>query len=250
MDWNAVSVRELLQGISEDGWGGPRSLSEFLAPRFFSVPRGLRDWTLRLKANAYLYRCNYLLLACLAALACCLRSPLALAGVLAAVWALLMTSDSFCSTTNDSLLRAIRRLHAPTALRLRARAMAAAPDGSLGLKRRPNRQLLLLAVPRRVAVLLALLLASLLLRLSAAWLDMARALALALGLPLMHATLRVPNLKSRMASAKHEFRAMWRGYQATMQASLAGAGAGGLGGPGPGAGPSFLGSGAVTDFSR
>lgn len=30
---------------------------------------------------------------------------------------------------------------------------------------------------------------------------------------LLHAVFRAPNLKSRMASARQEFRAVWRGYQ-------------------------------------
>ena len=30
---------------------------------------------------------------------------------------------------------------------------------------------------------------------------------------LLHAALRQPNLKARLASARDEFRAVWRGYQ-------------------------------------
>ena len=30
---------------------------------------------------------------------------------------------------------------------------------------------------------------------------------------LLHAVFRMPNLKARMASARQEFRAVWRGYQ-------------------------------------
>ena len=33
------------------------------------------------------------------------------------------------------------------------------------------------------------------------------------GAVLLHAVFRAPNLKARMASARHEFRAAWRGYQ-------------------------------------
>ena len=29
---------------------------------------------------------------------------------------------------------------------------------------------------------------------------------------LIHATMRTPNLKARLASAREEFRAVWRGY--------------------------------------
>lgn len=33
------------------------------------------------------------------------------------------------------------------------------------------------------------------------------------GAVLLHAVFRAPNLKARMASARQEFRAVWRGYQ-------------------------------------
>lgn len=36
--------------------------------------------------------------------------------------------------------------------------------------------------------------------------------ALALGLILLHATFRSPNLKARLSSVNEEFRAVWRGY--------------------------------------
>lgn len=41
-------------------------------------------------------------------------------------------NDSFASGLNDRLLRLVLRIHRPTAQRLRARAIAAQPEGSLG----------------------------------------------------------------------------------------------------------------------
>ncbi|KAI8474089.1 MAG: hypothetical protein J3K34DRAFT_518404, partial [Monoraphidium minutum] len=49
-----------------------------------------------------------------------------------------------------------------------------------------------------------------------AWLALLGGLLLGVALPLVHATFRSPNLKARLASAREEFRAVWRGYQADL----------------------------------
>lgn len=88
--------------------------------------------TLSSALQVYYYRANYLLLCGVCYGAAFLRNPLALAALVLTTVAVLATNDSFATGLNDSLLRIVRRIHAPTAVRLRARAHVAHPDGSLG----------------------------------------------------------------------------------------------------------------------
>ena len=77
------------------------------------------------------------------------------------------------------------------------------------IKRRGKQRLFILWLPRGAAVALIVCLGLLLVWRSAALLTLAWALLLGLGLPLLHATLRAPNLKASLVSSKEEFRAVW-----------------------------------------
>ncbi|KAK9815287.1 hypothetical protein WJX72_001093 [[Myrmecia] bisecta] len=68
-------------------------------------------------------------------------------------------------------------------------------------------------VQRSIVVVGLLLLGGLLVVRARALLTLAWAVLFGDGLILLHAAFRTPNLKTRLASAREEFRAVWRGYQ-------------------------------------
>jgi hypothetical protein len=84
-----------------------------------------------------------------------------------------------------------------------------------------------LAVPRLVFVVGCVLLAGALLRWSAGAVALLWGTVWGAGLPLLHATLRPPNLKARLVNSKHDFKQMWRGYQMEMSGALQLGGGGG-----------------------
>ncbi|KAF5830300.1 hypothetical protein DUNSADRAFT_14774 [Dunaliella salina] len=131
--------------------------------------------------------------------------------------AALCGNDSFAGGFNDKLLRGIRRIHPPTALRLRARASAAQPEGSLGsLRGRGKKRLFVLMLPRWAAVAGMLLAGAFLLNLKWSIREEVVRMSFAWGLILLHMTFRTPNLKARFTSARDEFQAVWRDYQMKM----------------------------------
>jgi hypothetical protein len=97
------------------------------------------------------------------------------------------------------------------------------------LRAGPRTRVYVLALPRQVFVVGCVLLAGALLRLSASGTALLWGTAWGVGVPLLHATLRPPNLKARLANSKHDFKQMWRGYQMEMSGALllSGGGSGG-----------------------
>lgn len=209
MDWQNVTTEELVDALREVDWKAPRPASEFFQK--FSPPKSSSKWTSRVKCNVYYYRTNYLILFLLSFFLVFLANPLALGAVFVCTVAALTLNDPFATSFNDLLLKIIRRIHLRTALKLRAQA---GQQEKLAPPRRGRKKLYIVGLPREVVVFILALLGLVLLYTTAALKTMAWALLTALGLPLLHATLRSPNLKARLASAREEFRAVWRGYQA------------------------------------
>mmetsp|Transcript_28479 Transcript_28479/g.62692 ORF Transcript_28479/g.62692 Transcript_28479/m.62692 type:complete len:222 (-) Transcript_28479:1791-2456(-) len=213
MDWNNVSLGELWDALQEVDWKAPRPVGEFLLqPKAFVLPKSGNKWNARVKNNLYYYRTNYAVILIGCFVACFLRNPVALLAIAMVTLGLLCLNDPFATSLNDQLLRLMKKVHTRTALRLRA--MAGQHEGNLGVKRRGKRTLYILWLPRNAAVALVLLLGLFLMWRSRALLTLAWAILFGVGLPLLHASFRSPNLKARLASSREEFRAVWRGYQA------------------------------------
>mmetsp|Transcript_23524 Transcript_23524/g.64852 ORF Transcript_23524/g.64852 Transcript_23524/m.64852 type:complete len:254 (-) Transcript_23524:359-1120(-) len=216
MDWGNVSTKELVEAIRDaSSWGRPRPLRDFFGK--FSVPRDVPKWIARLKANAFYYRASYVLLCVLCAILLLVRSLSTLLALVLLTLAVLCGNDSFAGGFNDKLLRVVRRIHPPSALKLRARASAAQPEGSLGsLRGRGKKRLFILMLPRWAAAAGMLLAGALLLNFRWSIREQLVRMSFAWAFMLLHMTFRSPNLKARFTSARDEFQAVWRDYQMKM----------------------------------
>lgn len=206
MDWGNVTGEELLDALREVEWSTPpRPLAEFL--QRFSIPKNSTKWRSRLKCNVYYYRTNYYILACFIHACCFARNPLALLAVSLSSVSLACLNDSFAISFSERLTRAIRKLSPPLAAKLRP------PQGRTGVRGRPLKGVVhILGQDRRVALFLMLMLSSLLIYLSRAYITVCIAFTSSVLFVLVHATFRSPNLKARLNSYREEFRAVWRGY--------------------------------------
>lgn len=208
MDWQNVTAEELVDALKEVDWKAPRPLWEFFSK--FGPPKNQTKWISRLKCNVYYYRTNYLLILLLTYCLAFLRNPVALGATCICTFALLCFNDPFANALNDVVLSSVRRFNARAAQRLRN---IIGSHASLGSVRRSKVQVKILGIPRApfigVCALGGLYLYYVCNGLSSlAWASLAGTI-----LPLLHATFRSPNLKARLASAREEFRATWRGYQ-------------------------------------
>jgi hypothetical protein len=97
-------------------------------------------------AAVYYYRTNYLLILCASFLLFLLRNLGALPGAALGVLALLCLNDPFASGLNDRLIKLVRRLHPPTAHRMRS---ASGAHSTLGA-RRGRGGIKVLGVPRKL----------------------------------------------------------------------------------------------------
>ncbi|KAF6255729.1 prenylated rab acceptor PRA1 [Scenedesmus sp. NREL 46B-D3] len=211
MDWSNVTAGELVDALKEVDWKAPRPLLEFLSK--FSIPKNQSKWSSRVKCNVYYYRTNYLAILVLALLLAFLRRPLALLGAAASLAALMCFNDPFSSSLNDAVVRLLRKVHPHSAALLRSRCNAS--SGSLvATSRQRQGAVRVLGLQRPLFVLLVAAAALYCWFRSRAWLGLALALVAGTCVALCHASLRSPNLKARLASAREEFRAVWRGYQA------------------------------------
>jgi hypothetical protein len=220
MDWESVTLSDLASAISEVEWR-LRSMGEFmpLSQTMWSLPSmaSLKDTAARVKANVYFYRSNYAITAALALLLTLLRNLLGLLAIALVLLALSLTHDSAALAINEWLLKLIKRVHKPTAMKLRGLVASLGSqqglDG-LGVKRRLRIQKMkILWVPRPIAVALILVIGLWGCRRTAAFLSIAYAILFGLGLPLVHSLLRKANFKVKIANAREEFKAVWRGYQ-------------------------------------
>ncbi|KAG2502112.1 hypothetical protein HYH03_000604 [Edaphochlamys debaryana] len=208
MDWSQLEWSELATALREVSWSAPRPPAEFF--RAFGAPNG-RSYMGRVKNNLYYYRTNYLIILVFSFLVCFIRNPLALAALGVCTLGLGLCNDPFAIALNDFLLHSLRKV----APRLVGRARAkAGSDGVVGLHKR--KRLYIVVLPRSLVVAVLLMAGLLLVYLSHAVLTLAWAILLGVGLPLAHASFRLPNLKAKIASAREEFRAVWRGYQAEL----------------------------------
>ncbi|BDA48854.1 PRA1 family protein A1 [Coccomyxa sp. Obi] len=208
MDWANVTFEELLSSLQEVDWTTPpRSPKEFFG-KFTGLPD--QDKLVpRIKCNLYYYRTNYLLLVLLAFCGAFLRNIGALIAIGMCAFGCFCLNDTFATSLSDRILRLIRRIHPPLAQRIRAQSGGHAGLGAPG----KAREVKIVGVKRTLVAGVALLLGVLLLWRTRALLTLAIAVILGDGGVLLHAVFRAPNLKSRMASARQEFRAVWRGYQ-------------------------------------
>jgi hypothetical protein len=78
------------------------------------------------RLQIYFFRANYLVACVLSYAVAFARYPAALLAVALLTLAALACNNSSAATLNDRLLWLVRRIHPPTALRIRARTMAGA----------------------------------------------------------------------------------------------------------------------------
>ena len=86
------------------------------------------------------------------------------------------------------------------------------PRGRVSLHCPLVAQVFICGVPRATVVLSLTAASAALAYLTGAITTVLGALFLAAAVILTHASMRTPNLKARLASAREEFRAVWRGY--------------------------------------
>lgn len=212
MDWSNVTPEELVDALREVDWLAPRPVGEFFSK--FSIPKNQTKWTSRLKCNVYYYRTNYLAVLVLALLAAFFRQPLSLLASGLSILALLCFNDPFTAAVNDVAVKLLRKLHPHAAAMLRSRCTTGSAGGSLATSQMRQSNVRVLGLQRALFVGLVLAGALYCYFRSRGWLRLLLALLIGLSLLVCHASLRSPNLKARLASAREEFRAVWRGYQA------------------------------------
>mmetsp|Transcript_39831 Transcript_39831/g.113006 ORF Transcript_39831/g.113006 Transcript_39831/m.113006 type:complete len:223 (-) Transcript_39831:16-684(-) len=213
MDWSNVTVEELGAALAEVEWNSPpRPLSEFFTK--FTPPKNQSKWSSRVKCNIYYYRTNYLVVVLLGYIAAFIRNPFALLGLANALLGALMLNDSFARAFSEKIMRAVRKVNPRLAQKMRA---ASAPGGStLGAgpadRTMAKSDIKVAGVNRLLIATLLMALAFFVCYWSQAILTLSLGTILGACAVLAHASFRSPNLKARLASAREEFRAVWRGY--------------------------------------
>lgn len=212
MDWQHVTVEELLSALQEADWTTPpRPLLEFAGVGKLNLPKTKVKWTSRLKNNAYHYRTNYLLLLLVFGVGALYSRLLALLGLALLCTALLALNDTFAGTLSEKIIKLIRKVHPPTASRLRTRKSVGAGLGPPG--RAPGSDVQICGFKRGGVVAAGCVVALVLIYRGGALLRTLAALTLGLGIIVAHASVRQPNLKARLTGARDEFRAAWRNVQ-------------------------------------
>ena len=202
MDWANVTGEDLIDALRQVDWKArPRPLAEMV--RKFSIPTKSKKWTSRLKCNVYYYRANYFLMLLMAYLVNFYRNPLQLLGLLGLAGTLLCLNDNFATLMNDRLMRVIRKISPSTAVKLRSLAR---PTGG-----RLDKSLYICGFKRKYTVLFLGLLSCWLMYWTSALTSLLWTTLMGVSLIGAHASLRTHNLKAKMASAREEFRAVWRG---------------------------------------
>ena len=217
MDWTNVTTEELVDAMRQVDWKArPRPFAEMF--RNFTYPRTSKRWRSRVKCNVYYYRSNYFWVCVLCYLASFYRNPLSLLALALGCAALLSTNDNFATLADDRLMRAVRKASPSLAVKLRSLARGgSSAGGTLGSPRSPlgDKHLYICGL-RRSRVVLVLLLAALWMTYASGavasllWASLHSLVAVS-----AHASLRTHNLKAKMASAREDFRAVWRGYNTT-----------------------------------
>ncbi|KAL3131240.1 hypothetical protein ABBQ38_000537 [Trebouxia sp. C0009 RCD-2024] len=208
MDWSNVTLDELVTSLKEVDWKTPpRPLSEFFSR--FSLPKTQQKLQQRFKCNVYYYRSNYAVIVLVSCIVALVRRPTALLGILGLGSGLLCLNDTFATMLSDRLLRSLRKMHPPLAQRIRATS-----GGHNGYGAPPGKRSVKICGVQRIAVVAVLWTVGLLLfYYRAAYLSLLLAVLVGNTIVMAHVVLKTPNLKTRLTSAREEFRAVWRGYQ-------------------------------------
>ncbi|KAK9825812.1 hypothetical protein WJX74_009635 [Apatococcus lobatus] len=216
MDWSLVTPGELLASLQEVQWNEwPHNPAECF--RSLILPRASwSDLSPRLKCNLYHFRTNYGLSLLLAQLIALRQSPTALTAVLMWSFGTLCLNNTFCNVLNVKTFKALRLISPRVARRLQ---MGGSSSIGLGAPQsRGRKQSRIGGMPRVLTVLVIWGAGGLLLFRSQRLISWTLGTLTGLSLILMHASMRSPNLKARLANARDEFRAVWRGYQADSRA--------------------------------
>lgn len=187
----------------------PRPLGEFFSQ--FSNPQTQQKLQARLKCNVYYYRANYAIILLAVLAITFMRNVTALVALATCTFGLLCLNDTFATSLSDKALRLVRKVHPPVAQRIRS---LSGGHSGLGAPGKVGRDVRIAGVKRSFVVFAVLGLGLLLLYRTRALLLLAWAGLIGDGAVLLHASVRSPNLKARLASAREEFRAVWRGYTA------------------------------------
>lgn len=211
MDWNDVTLEDLMDALKEVDWSiPPRPLGEFFGN--FSVPKNDSKWEGRLQCNVYYYRTNYLILMGSVFVIAFVRNPLALGAVTLTGLSVACLNDSFAITLNQKLMRAIRQISPPLGRKLQA-PKPQAPVTKQPQGRPRKRAVYICGQERRICVGALASVGALLWWKSSAVVTICGASIVALALPMLHASFRTPNVKSRFSQFQEEFRAALRGYK-------------------------------------
>eukprot|EP01023_Acetabularia_acetabulum_P036405 TRINITY_DN34407_c0_g1_i1.p2 TRINITY_DN34407_c0_g1~~TRINITY_DN34407_c0_g1_i1.p2 ORF type:complete len:206 (+),score=14.28 TRINITY_DN34407_c0_g1_i1:166-783(+) len=196
MDWSNVTYEEVLDALQEVDWRQPpRPLSTFVAK--FTPPKKRSKWESRLKCNLYYYRTNYLIIIATSFFIFFIRNIFALFAVLVGLFTLLCANNSFGRMLDDIL----------------SPLFGLQPSKKDGSSNNSKKEIFIVGIPRKLVVGFFSMISSFLMWWSNGWLTLSMALILGLGVTLLHASFRTPNLKARLESANAEFKAVWRGYQ-------------------------------------
>lgn len=206
MDWDSVAAGDVVEALREVEWStSPRSLAEFFSR--FAFPRSFSKWMSRLKCNLYYYRTNYFILLVFVLGLALITRPLAIIGAALTALSLAFLNDSFAATFNEKAIRTIRQFSPHLAAKMRPPHMPVIRGRSASRK-----TVYVCGQPRLVFVLLGLTASFVLWFASCGLLWILYALATALLMIMLHASLRTPNLKARLNTFREEFRAVWRNY--------------------------------------
>ena len=186
----------------------PRPAAEFF--RSFQALEGQKKWLARAKCNVYYYRTNYLLILLASLLFFFFRNPASLVAIASAVFSLLLLNDTFATGFSDKAMKAVRKANPALAMKLRTAAGASGQLGTPGTRRFPRVRIC--GFPRHKVVAGAGACSALLIYITNTLFTLAYALVLASALILAHASFRTHNFKARLANAREDFRAVWRGY--------------------------------------
>lgn len=210
MDWGNVTTDELLDALREAEWNTrPRPLVECFAK--FAPPTTASKLVSRLKCNAYFYRTNYVMLLVACFVFAFVRNPLALLACALLVLGALLCNDSFAQALSDRVTRAVRKAYPPAAAWMRRNQSASSAPGGRPYAGRA-RTVLVCGFPRKAVVAGVAGVGVFLAWTTRAASTVMWTLVTDVVLTLLHASLRVPNLKARISSYREEFRAVWRGY--------------------------------------
>lgn len=215
MDWDDVTLEDLVDALKEVDWSiPPRPLGEFFGK--FSVPKNDSKWEARFRCNLFYYRTNYVILVGSVFVLAFVRNPLALGAVSVTGLSVACLNDSFAITLSEKLTRAVRQISPPLGRRLQApkvqapksQAPVTRPQGRLR-----KRTVYICGQERRFFVAALASVGALLCWRSSAIVTVCGASIVALSLPMLHASFRTPNVKSRLNALQEDIRAALQGYK-------------------------------------